>query len=114
LLPTMQAFSGLPYKYNLIEVIMKAIWNGEVIAESDRTVEIEGNQYFPPSSVKEEFLEASPKTSTCPWKGEARYYHLHVDGSDNENAAWYYPEPKKEASEIKGMIAFWNGVQIKD
>lgn len=93
---------------------MKAIWNGEVIAESDRTVEVEGNNYFPPTSVKEEFLQPSPNTTTCPWKGEARYYHLNVDGSVNENAAWFYPEPKKEASEIKGMVAFWNGVQFKD
>lgn len=93
---------------------MKAIWNGTVIAESDRTIEIEGNPYFPPSSVKDEYLEISNKTTTCPWKGEARYYNLNVDGSVNENAAWYYPEPKEKAREIKGMVSFWNGVQFKD
>ena len=93
---------------------MKAIWNGEVIAESDRTVEVEGNAYFPRSAVKEEFLRESPKTSICPWKGEARYFSLTVNGSENENAAWYYPEPKDAAREIKGMVAFWQGVQIKD
>lgn len=93
---------------------MKAIWNGHVIAESDETVEIEGNHYFPPSAVKNEYLQQSPNTSVCPWKGEARYYNLEVDGSRNENAAWYYPEPKHEANVIKGMISFWKGVQFKD
>lgn len=93
---------------------MKAIWNGQVIAESDRTVEVEGNHYFPPSAVNDEYLVESPKTSTCPWKGEARYYTLQVDGSENENAAWFYPEPKDAAREIKGMVAFWQGVKFED
>jgi uncharacterized protein (DUF427 family) len=93
---------------------MKAIWNGQVIAESDRTIEVEGNQYFPPSSLKDEYFVQSPKTSTCVWKGEARYYTVTVDGAENENAAWYYPDPKDAAKEIKGMVAFWNGVEVRE
>lgn len=93
---------------------MKAIWNNQVIAESDRTIEVEGNQYFPPSSVNDEYLVESPKTSICPWKGEARYYTIQVDGAENENAAWFYPEPKDAAKEIKGMVAFWQGVEVKE
>ncbi|WP_017731710.1 DUF427 domain-containing protein [Nafulsella turpanensis] len=93
---------------------MKAIWNGKVIAESERTLEIEGNRYFPASSVKDEFLKESSTTTTCPWKGEAHYYHLEVDGAENKDAAWYYPNPKEKAREIKGMIAFWKGVQVQE
>lgn len=93
---------------------MKAIWNGEVIAESDSTVEMEGNQYFPPNAVKDDFLENSPNTTVCPWKGQAKYYHVVVDGVKNENAAWYYPEPKDAAKEISQHIAFWKGVQIEE
>lgn len=93
---------------------MKAIWNNQVIAESERTIEVEGNRYFPASSVKEEFLKESTTRTTCPWKGEAGYYHLEVNGEKNKDAAWYYPDPKEKAREIKGMIAFWNGVQVKE
>ena len=92
---------------------MKAIWNGEVIAESDDTVNVEGNQYFPISSVKKEFLKESDTHTTCPWKGEASYYTLEVDGETNPDAAWYYPEPKEAAKHIKDRVAFWRGVKVE-
>ena len=91
----------------------KAFWVGKLIAESDSCVVVEGNQYFPPEAVKSEYLKASPHTSVCPWKGTARYYHLEVDGMRNENAAWFYPEPKQAAREIQGRIAFWKGVRVE-
>jgi uncharacterized protein (DUF427 family) len=89
-----------------------ARWNGEVIADSDDTKEVEGNQYFPPESVREEFLEPTDTTSTCPWKGKASYYTLRVNGDENPDAAWYYPSPKNAAAEIKDHVAFWNGVEV--
>jgi uncharacterized protein (DUF427 family) len=91
---------------------MKAIWNGTVPAESNRTIEIEGNQYFPPDSVNRQYLRQSSKHTTCPWKGEASYYNLSVDGDTNEDAAWYYPQPKEAAKQIKGYVAFWRGVKV--
>ncbi|MGH9742230.1 MAG: DUF427 domain-containing protein [Candidatus Acidiferrum sp.] len=91
----------------------KAVWLGKVIAESNDTVVVEGNQYFPPGTVAKDFLKPSSHTSICPWKGTAHYYNLEVDGMKNENAAWYYPEPKPAAEEIKGRIAFWKGVRIE-
>jgi uncharacterized protein (DUF427 family) len=91
----------------------KAIWGGKVIAESNDTVVVEGNQYFPADSVEKNVLKSSPHTSICPWKGTAHYYHVEVDGMKNENAAWYYPEPNPAAAEIKGRIAFWKGVHIE-
>lgn len=91
---------------------MKAIWNGQVIAESDDTVVVEGNHYFPAESVKREFLRDSSTRTTCPWKGVASYYHLEVDGQTNQDAAWYYPEPKEAAKQIVGRIAFWKGVSV--
>ena len=91
---------------------MKAIWNGQVIAESDETINIENNQYFPLSAVKMVFLQKAETHTTCPWKGEASYYNLVVDGKVNANAAWYYHEPKKMAEHIKNYIAFWRGVEI--
>ncbi len=91
----------------------KAVWGGKVIAESNDTVVVEGNQYFPPESVTKDFLKSSTHTSICPWKGTAHYFHLEVDGIKNENAAWYYPEPKSAANEIKGRIAFWKGVRVE-
>jgi uncharacterized protein (DUF427 family) len=91
---------------------MKAIWNGEIIAESNKTIEIESNHYFPPTSVKKEFLIKTDLHSTCPWKGEASYYSLSVNGKVNINAAWYYANPKEAAAEIKDYIAFWKGVEI--
>ncbi len=89
-----------------------ATWNGEVIAQSDDTKEVEGNQYFPPDSVRDEFLEPSDTTSTCPWKGKASYYTLRVNGDENPDAAWTYPSPKNAAAEIKDHVAFWNGVEV--
>lgn len=90
----------------------KATWGGKTIAESKHTVVVEGNQYFPAESVNQAYLRSSSHTSICPWKGTAHYYHVEVDGMKNENAAWYYPEPKADAAEIRNHIAFWNGVQI--
>jgi len=91
---------------------LKAIWNDQVIAESDNTVLVEGNHYFPIASVKAEFLKDSPTQSVCPWKGTASYHTLVVDGVDNVDAAWYYPDPSEAAQSIKDHIAFWKGVQI--
>jgi uncharacterized protein (DUF427 family) len=93
---------------------MKAIWNGAVIAESDDTVVVEGNHYFPGDSVRRYILVASDHTTVCPWKGTASYYSLQVDGDTNTNAAWYYADPKNAAKEIAGRIAFWNGVELTD
>ena len=93
---------------------MKAIWNGAVIAESDDTVVVEGNHYFPETAVNRAFLQPSDHTSVCGWKGTANYYSLEVAGKSNENAAWYYADPKDAAREIKGRIAFWRGVEIAD
>ena len=91
---------------------MKAIWNDSVIAESNDTVVVEGNHYFPPDSVKAEFLRPSSTHSTCPWKGVASYHSLEVGGKVNADAAWFYPAPKDAAKEITGRIAFWKGVQV--
>jgi uncharacterized protein (DUF427 family) len=91
---------------------MKAVWNEKVIAESADTVVVEGNHYFPPESVKKEYLQSSSHTSVCPWKGLASYYTLNVDGKTNTDAAWYYPEPKSAAQQIKGRVAFWKGVNV--
>ena len=90
-----------------------AVWNGEVIAESDDTVVVEGNHYFPPEAVRTELLRDSDYHTTCPWKGVASYYHVEVDGEINEDAAWYYPEPKEAAAEIKDHVAFWRGVVVE-
>ncbi|MEN6480836.1 MAG: DUF427 domain-containing protein [Anaerolineaceae bacterium] len=91
---------------------MKAIWNGTVIAESDNTIVVENNHYFPPESVAKEYLTDSPTHSTCPWKGFASYYNIVANGKTNEDAAWYYAEPKEAANQIKGYVAFWKGVEI--
>ncbi len=90
----------------------KAVWNGAVIAESDDTVVVEGNHYFPSGSVHSGYLKDSATTSICPWKGTASYYTLVVDGAENADAAWYYPEPKEAAADIKDRIAFWKGVEV--
>ena len=90
----------------------KATWQGAVLAQSDETIEIEGNQYFPPESVDRQYLEESATHSTCPWKGESSYYNIIVNGNKNPDAAWYYPEPKEAAAQIKGYVAFWKGVAI--
>jgi len=90
----------------------KAVWNNQIIATSDQTKEIEGNQYFPKNSISQEFFESTSHSTSCPWKGKASYYTINVDGKQNVNAAWYYPEPLAAASEIKDYIAFWKGVEI--
>ena len=89
-----------------------ATWNGATIADSDDTVVVEGNHYFPRSSVRAEILVDSATTTVCPWKGTAHYYTLRVDGADNPNAAWYYPDPKPKAENIRDRIAFWKGVKV--
>jgi uncharacterized protein (DUF427 family) len=91
----------------------KAIWNGVVIAESDRTEVVEGNQYFPPQSLKSEYFQPSNTHSTCGWKGLCSYYHVAVNGETNKDAAWFYPEPKEAAKNIAGYVAFWKGVQVE-
>ncbi|GAB5551089.1 MAG: DUF427 domain-containing protein [Saprospiraceae bacterium] len=91
---------------------MKAIWNGQTIAESDDTIVIEGNHYFPPAALNQDFLTETDYESTCPWKGQASYYSIQVDGKKNENAAWYYPAPKEKAASIKDHVAFWKGVEV--
>ena len=91
---------------------MKAIWNGAVLAESDHTVVVENNHYFPADSLNKEFFRDSDTQTTCPWKGLASYYSLEVEGQTNADAAWYYPAPKDAAKEIKDHVAFWKGVQI--
>ncbi|RXH24151.1 hypothetical protein XH99_29170 [Bradyrhizobium nanningense] len=90
-----------------------ATWNGALIAESDKTIVVEGNHYFPPDSVNTQYLRQSTRTSRCPWKSFANYYSLIVGGKTNEDAAWYYAEPTNEAAAIKGYIAFWKGVDVK-
>lgn len=92
---------------------MKAIWNEHIIAESDETVVVEGNHYFPEDSIAKKFFEASATTSNCPWKGEASYYTLKVGDQRNEDAAWTYPAPKDAAAEIKNHVAFWKGVVVE-
>ena len=92
----------------------KAVWNGIVLAESDNTEIVEGNHYFPPESIKMEHFKQSEHHTVCPWKGTASYYNVETDGKVNENAAWYYPEPKKAANHIKGYLAFWKGVEVKE
>lgn len=91
---------------------MKATWENTVLAESDKTIVVEGNHYFPPDAVKEEYFRASDKHSTCPWKGLASYYHVQVGDKVNQDAAWYYPEPKEAAQSIKSYVAFWRGVKV--
>ena len=91
----------------------KAIWNDTVIAESDATVVVEGNHYFPPESIRWDHLSDSAQRSTCPWKGVASYYHVEAGGSRVDDAAWTYPEPNPAAAEIKGHVAFWKGVRVE-
>jgi uncharacterized protein (DUF427 family) len=91
---------------------MKAIWNGTVLAESDKTVVVEGNHYFPPEALRREHFQDSAHHTECGWKGTASYYNVVAGGKTNENAAWYYPTPLPAASNIAGYIAFWKGVQV--
>jgi uncharacterized protein (DUF427 family) len=92
---------------------MKAVWNGAVIAESDDTVVVEGNHYFPLASVKMDLLTPSTTTTVCPWKGTANYYSLEIGGQGNRDAVWYYAEPKAAAENIRGRVAFWKGVKVE-
>jgi uncharacterized protein (DUF427 family) len=91
----------------------RATWKGAVLAESDRSVVVEGNQYFPPESVRREHLRPSETHTTCPWKGVASYYDVVVDGQVNKDAAWYYPQPKDAAKQITDHVAFWRGVTVE-
>ncbi len=91
---------------------MKAIWNKKILAESDATVVVESNHYFPASSIKSEFFQKCDAKTFCPWKGQASYYNIVVDHDVNKEAAWYYLEPKEKALHLKGMVAFWHGVKI--
>ncbi|GAB3213181.1 DUF427 domain-containing protein [Nocardia tengchongensis] len=94
--------------------MMRAIWNGTVIAEAATTVEVEGNQYFPVESLKSEYFRESAKHTVCPWKGIASYYTVTVEGAENPDAAWYYPHPSPLARKIKNHVAFWHGVTVTD
>ncbi len=91
---------------------MKAVWNGVTLAESDNTVVVEGNHYFPPESINKEYFKESSTHTTCPWKGFASYYSIAVEGQENKDAAWYYPNPSDAAIEIKDHVAFWKGVEV--
>jgi len=91
---------------------MKAIWNEQIIAESDNTIVIEGNHYFPEDSIQKKFYKPSSTHTTCHWKGEASYFTLDVNGKLNPDAAWFYPDPKEAAKQIKNRVAFWKGVQV--
>ncbi len=93
---------------------MKAIWNGKVIAESDNTINVEGNHYFPADAVKKEYFDESTTHTVCPWKGTASYYTIKVNGEENKDAAWYYPATKSMAKDIENYVAFWKGVEIVD
>jgi uncharacterized protein (DUF427 family) len=92
--------------------MQKAIWNGQVLAESNKTIIVEGNHYFPPDSVHEQYFAPSESHTVCPWKGTASYYTVNVDGKSNPDAAWFYPEPTPAAAKIKDYVAFWRGVEV--
>ena len=92
----------------------KAIWENTTLAESDRCIEVEGNQYFPLESVNKGLLSESDEHTVCPWKGNASYYTVEVNGKSNRDAAWYYPEPKTAAAQIKDYVAFWKGVKVEE
>jgi uncharacterized protein (DUF427 family) len=91
----------------------RAVWRGQVFAESDRTVKVEGNHYFPPDSLNRALLRASSTHTVCPWKGRASYYTVTVDGAENKDAAWYYPKPSPAAAQIRDHVAFWHGVKVE-
>jgi uncharacterized protein (DUF427 family) len=93
--------------------MVRAVWNGKLLAESNDTVVVEGNHYFPPESLRMEFFRPSDTQSVCPWKGVAHYYTVNVNGEQNRDAAWYYPEPKQAAQHIAGRVAFWKGVLVE-
>jgi uncharacterized protein (DUF427 family) len=91
----------------------KAIWNGAILAESDHCEIVEGNYYFPPDSLNSEYFQPSNTRTICSWKGEASYYTIAVNGQENKDAAWYYPNPKAKATHVKDYIAFWRGVKVE-
>jgi uncharacterized protein (DUF427 family) len=91
---------------------MKAIWKDQTIAESNDTIVVEGNHYFPPESLNQEFMKSSSKNTVCPWKGKASYYSIVVNGDENRDAAWAYPNPSEAAAQIKDHVAFWRGVEV--
>ncbi len=93
---------------------MKEVWESVVLAESDKSVEVEGNHYFPPEAIHRQYLQPSDTHTTCPWKGLASYYDIAVNGEINRDAAWYYPEPKDAAKKIKNYVAFWKGVEVQE
>jgi uncharacterized protein (DUF427 family) len=93
--------------------VMRATWKGATLAESDQTIVVEGNHYFPPASVRKEFLKSSPTHTSCPWKGQASYCSVGVNGETNRDAAWFYPDPNPAAAEIRDCVAFWRGVSVK-
>ena len=97
-----------------VTIMVSATWKGSLIAESDNTVIVEGNHYFPRSAVRAEYLRDSDTHTTCPWKGTASYYSVEVDNTVNADAAWYYPQPKKGAEQVTDRIAFWRGVQVTE
>jgi len=90
----------------------KAVWNNTILAQSDRTIEVEGNHYFPKESINQEYFQANETHTICPWKGKASYYNISVDGELNKDAAWYYPQTKEKAKNIEGYVAFWRGVEV--
>ena len=92
---------------------MKAIWNNKIIAESNETIVVENNHYFPADSIKKEYFQSTDLHSTCPWKGVASYYTVDVDGKANPNAAWYYPKASDRAKQIEGYVAFWRGIKVE-
>ncbi len=93
---------------------MKAIWNGKIIAESNETIKVENNYYFPENSVNKEFLRNSETHTICPWKGNASYFNIEINGTTNTDAAWYYPDPKPAAKDLKNYVAFWKGIEITE
>lgn len=93
---------------------MKAVWNGQVLADSDKTIVVEGNHYFPPDSIRSEFFYGSDTSTMCPWKGKASYYSVTVKGRTNKDCAWYYPMASDAAKKIEGYVAFWRGVEVTD
>jgi uncharacterized protein (DUF427 family) len=93
---------------------MKAIWNGQLLAESKETINIEGNQYFPVDSIDSKYFKPSDTHTVCPWKGTASYYTIEVNGEENKDAAWFYPQTKEGAKQIEGYVAFWKGVEVKE
>jgi len=93
---------------------MKATWNNTTLAESDNTIVVEGNNYFPPQSINDGLFKKTDHRTECPWKGTAHYYTIEVEGETNKNAAWFYPQPKEAAENITGYVAFWNGVEVAE